>query len=242
MRLRHTRGSRLCRLEIPSGSLYKPPSPPVFRSNSSSQSQQQSIIKLQLPPSNQLQSLATTCFTQTQPTAKMKTSMIVSVLSMAVMAFAAPYASEGASTTCSNTSKQVCCDNLDLAGLKLLGSLTCTVQLLGSACENKVYCCETESDAVSLAALVTSCSRLTSHRATASPSSTSRPTASTSSVNCPGLSPNCRGGCGDLTASLRHAGLGLAVKGHSRSKKSLEKRGSWDCIIGWSGLGAPSCQ
>jgi hypothetical protein len=94
---------------------------------------------------------------QSQPI-KMQFSTVVSILSMAIFATAAPSiqartgggdGGEGGSSQCNASGeKQVCC-----VGGGVI-ALLCTVTALGSACGNEAYCCQTSSSVVS-----SSCSR-----------------------------------------------------------------------------------
>jgi hypothetical protein len=73
----------------------------------------------------------------------MKTATALSALTMAVAAIAAPSDIEarGSSGSCNTrTHKQVCCN----------GFLACTVQVLGSNCNNDAYCCKTNAPVVSI--------------------------------------------------------------------------------------------
>ncbi|KAH7231155.1 hypothetical protein BKA59DRAFT_536371 [Fusarium tricinctum] len=69
----------------------------------------------------------------------MKTAAALSALTMAVAVIAAPSDIEArgsSSSSCnSKTHKQVCCNGL----------LSCTVQVLGSNCNNDAYCCKTNA-------------------------------------------------------------------------------------------------
>jgi hypothetical protein len=74
----------------------------------------------------------------------MKTATALSALTMAVAVIAAPSDIEArgsSSSSCNNkTHKQVCCNGL----------LACTVQVLGSNCNNDAYCCKTNAPVVSI--------------------------------------------------------------------------------------------
>jgi hypothetical protein len=79
---------------------------------------------------------------------KMKQSIIVSILSMAMAVSAVPTSlsptNNGNVNQCSGgNNKQVCCNN------GLLGLLTCSVQVLGGACDGSVTCCNTQAAEVS---------------------------------------------------------------------------------------------
>ncbi|KAH8642446.1 hypothetical protein IG631_05388 [Alternaria alternata] len=74
----------------------------------------------------------------------MKQSIIVSILSMAMAVSAVPTSiaptNNGNVNQCSGgNNKQVCCNN------GLLGLLTCSVQVLGGACDGSVTCCNTQA-------------------------------------------------------------------------------------------------
>lgn len=80
----------------------------------------------------------------------MKFSVAATTLALAATALAAPSLETRTdpkpptpppSSTCSNDSKQVCCDGL----------LNCLVQVLGGPCDNEVFCCKTDAPAVSFA-------------------------------------------------------------------------------------------
>jgi hypothetical protein len=85
-------------------------------------------------------------------TIKMKaTTVIISILSVALTATAAPAMDSvleertggggGTTTTCSAKGyKQVCCNS---------GLLGCLVQILGSHCSQQAYCCKTDASTVS---------------------------------------------------------------------------------------------
>ena len=78
----------------------------------------------------------------------MKQSIIVSILSMAMAVSAVPTSiaptNNGNVNQCSGgNNKQVCCNN------GLLGLLTCSVQVLGGACDGSVTCCNTQAAEVS---------------------------------------------------------------------------------------------
>ncbi|EXA29307.1 hypothetical protein FOVG_19188 [Fusarium oxysporum f. sp. pisi HDV247] len=85
----------------------------------------------------------------------MKTTALLSALTLAVVAIAAPAeiearghsgggsgggGSSGSGGTCnSNNGQQVCCNGGGLLGL------ACTVGLLSTGCNQGTYCCETQS-------------------------------------------------------------------------------------------------
>ncbi|WKT54153.1 hypothetical protein QSH57_004737 [Fusarium oxysporum f. sp. vasinfectum] len=74
----------------------------------------------------------------------MKTTALLSALTMAVVAIAAPAEIEarggGSGGTCnSDNHQQVCCNGGGLLGL------ACTVGLLSTGCNQGTYCCETQS-------------------------------------------------------------------------------------------------
>lgn len=78
----------------------------------------------------------------------MKQSIIVSILSMAMAVSAVPTSLSPTNNVnvnqCSGgNNKQVCCNN------GLLGLLTCSVQVLGGACDGSVTCCNTQAAEVS---------------------------------------------------------------------------------------------
>lgn len=79
---------------------------------------------------------------------KMRQSIIVSILSMAMAVSAVPTSIAPTNNVnvnqCSGgNNKQVCCNN------GLLGLLTCSVQVLGGACDGSVTCCNTQAAEVS---------------------------------------------------------------------------------------------